>query len=179
MAVLVVFHFVTVLLLWTFSKDSVMSHNLEDDPGFCSPSAHPTEKLLSNEKINEHAKFLLKNAIEHSNLKPKLSASLLCGYFQMKLETLVFWDPVFGTWFRPLERFVSSIRREQIHSQHACSFFLLFGVGLKVAYSKLIFGQRRAFRNKKEELEGLWGSTHPELFVFIERAQNVRLTKLC
>ena len=36
---------------------------------------------------------------------------------------------------------------------------------------------RRTFRNKKEESEGLWGSTHPELFVFVDRAQNVQPTK--
>ena len=58
------------------------------------------------------------------------------------------------------------------------SLFALWCWRLKVAYSKLTFGQRRAFRNKKEEPEGLWGSTHPELFVFIDRAQNVRPTKL-
>ena len=73
--------------------------------------------------------FCSRMLIGHSNLKPKLSASLLWGYLQTKPETLVFWGPVFGTWFRPLERFVSLIWREQIRSQHACSFhFLLFGV---------------------------------------------------
>ena len=69
----------------------------------------------------------------------------------------------------------------ETNSLTTCMFLSLFALWcwrLKVAYSKLIFRQRRAFRNKKEEPEGLWGSTRPELFVFIDRAQNVRPTKL-
>ena len=86
-----------------------------------------------------------------------------------------FWDlaPPLGA--------VCVIDTKGTNSLTTCMFLSLFALWcwrLKVAYSKLIFGQRRAFRNKKEEPEGLWGSTRPELFVFIDRAQNVRPTKL-
>ena len=88
----------------------------------------------------------------------------------MKPETLVFWGPVFGTWLvldpAPLSGAlrgsggtlgaVCVIDTKETNLFTTCMFLSLFALWcwrLKVAYSKLIFGQRRAFRNKKEEPE--------------------------
>ena len=131
-------------------------------------------------KSNEHTKFLLKNA----NRALESKAETFC-FATVRLPPdeagnpcvlrPCFWDLV------PPLGAVCVIDTKGTNSLATCMFLSLFALWcwrLKAAYSKLIFGQRRAFRNKKEELEGLWGSTRPELFVFIERAQNARATKL-
>ena len=66
-----------------------------------------------------------------------------------------------GTWCHPFEAFCVIYE--------TCVFLFTFGCWwLKVAYWKRIFGQRRAFSHKKEELEG-FGSTYTrtEQFVFL------------
>ena len=70
-------------------------------------------------------------------------------------------------WKYPSKRFKSSIRREQIRSQHACSFhfFALWCWRLKVACSKLIFGPKVLLERRKKNLKVCEAFTFKELFL--------------
>ena len=131
-------------------------------------------------KSNEHTKFLLKNASWALKSKAETFRFATVRLPPNEAGNPCVLRPCFWDLAPPLGA-VCVIDTKGTNSLTTCMFLSLFALWcwrLKVACSKLIFGQRRAFRNKKEEPEGLWGSTRPELFVCIDRAQNVRPTKL-
>ena len=115
-----------------------------------------------------------KTKIKHPEKKNSITSLIatLWGYLQTKPETLVFWGPAFGTW--------SGLCQKGTNSLATCMFLSLFALWcwrLKVAYSKLIFGQRRAFRNKKRRTWRFVRFHTPRTICFYSRAQNARATK--
>ena len=106
-------------------------------------------------KSNEHTKFLLKNANWALESKAETFRFATVRLPPNEAGNPCVLRPCFWDLVPPL-RAVCVIDTKGTNSLTTCMFLSLFALWcwrLKVAYSKLIFGQRRAFRNKKEEPE--------------------------